>query len=345
MPETLYPEPVVTGSLYASGGLDEVFRGLLPLQEFLRKARGEGEPAAPYLWCLRYSRGGEHLKVRIHGPRSIEEAVRMRLEEVAEEALRSLALRPAEEPRQIRPDAIPIDLEDRAEEGPPDRSFRFTHYEASPVSLGGEPFLGDEGYRARMTLALGRGCDRVLSLLAESEGALAPAQRLRLLLRALLDGMAALPLALDEVASYLAYHRDWLIRFPLLRKGGDEAKASALLAELDQRVEQAGTAVEALRGAVARSWGKAAGSGAAASPWGQALAALHHHVALLSGRLAAPPDPFAEQPFYSPLFKALHGLGNQAGIKQLDEAYAYHLLLRAAVPDRARHQRIALTPD
>ena len=73
------------------------------------------------------------------------------------------------------------------------------------------------------------------------------------------------------------------------------------------------------------------------------MADLRDHVAGLCGDRDDRLDPFAEDAAFNPLFKALHGLANQLGLKWLDEAYSYHLLLRAT-PDGARHDRIALTP-
>jgi hypothetical protein len=41
----------------------------------------------------------------------------------------------------------------------------------------------------------------------------------------------------------------------------------------------------------------------------------------------------------------LHGLANQLGLKQRDEAFAYHLLIQAAAEAPSAYQTLALTPD
>lgn len=340
-----YPDPVVTGSLYCSGCLDEVLLGVMvPFREALRKL---GDEEVPYLWCVRYSRGGEHLKVRVHAPPDRENAAREELERMAADFLAAAGPPPEGVERRVRHDAIPIDEEDRTKTGPPDRTFLLTHYQKSPVSLGGEPFLSDDGYRARMTVCLARGCDQVLAAMAGQGQKLSHPHRQRLLFRAVLTGLGALLLPADQAASYLIYHRDWLIRFPLLRQGGNEEQANALLADLDRQADRAEPTLAVLRSAAEPMWkGEAADS--AISPldaaWGRSLADLREHVATLCREPDSRLDPFAEDPTFNPLFKAFHGLANQLGLKWLDEAYAYHLLLRAAAPDRSRHQRIVLTP-
>jgi hypothetical protein len=340
-----HPDPIVTGSLYCSGCLDEVLLGaMVPFREALREL-GDGE--VPYLWCVRYSRGGEHLKVRVHAPPDLESGVRERLERVAADFLAVAGPPPEGVERRIRHDAIPIDEEDRAGTGPPDRTFQLTHYQKSPVSLGGEPFLSDDGYRARMTVCLARGCDQVLSALAGQGQKLSHPQRQRLLFRAVLTGLGALLLPVDQAAGYLTYHRDWLIRFPLLREGGDAEQANAFVADLDRQADRSEPTLAALRGAIEPMWrGEAADAGLSPldAAWGRGLVDLREHVATLCREPDSRLDPFAEDPAFNPLFKAFHGLANQLGLKWIDEAYAYHLLLRAASPDHSRHHRIALIP-
>jgi hypothetical protein len=335
----VHPDPVVTGSLYCSGALDQALLALVPFRAFLREL---GDDELPYLWCVRYARGGEHLKVRVHGPADVEAAVRERLGKTAEDFLAALGPRPEGVERRVRQDAFPIDREDRLDEGPPDRSFLFTHYEKSHVSLGGQPFLGDEGYRARMTACLARGCDQVLLALADQGQPLSHGQRQRVVFRAVLTGLAALSLPPSQAAAYLAYHRDWLIRFPLLRDGSGEERANGLLADLDRKAGAAEQTVTALRGVAEQLWRDPVA--ARESGWGRALAGLRQYVAGLCSEPDDRLDPFAEDPTFNPIFKALHGLANHLGLKWVDEAYAYHLLLRAAAPGESRYQRISLTP-
>src|SRR3712207_6295981 len=107
-----HPDPIVTGSLYCSGCLDQALLAMATLRNTLREL---GSEDVPYLWSMRYARGGEHLKVRVHGPSHVDSLVRETLRDAAEGLLRSVGPLPVGVERRIRPDAIPIDVDDRAE--------------------------------------------------------------------------------------------------------------------------------------------------------------------------------------------------------------------------------------
>jgi hypothetical protein len=338
-----HPDPIVTANIYCSGRLDDVMlRAMVP---FRRGLRALTAPQIPYLWLIRYSRGGEHLKVRVHGPQEIEPAVKELLARTVEGCLAAIGPRPQEEARRVRRESIPIDDEDRSPEDPPDRSLLLTHYGISQVSLGGEPFLSQERYRALMTLCLARGCDQVLDTLEGQQEILSHGQRQRTLLKALLSGLAALRFPPEKAEAYLAYHRDWLIRFPLLREGGDEQKAADHLALLERQAEKAAATVSSLRSAVQRSWTGTGASPEGGPPWGQALAGLHEYVSRFRDDPDYRLDPFTNDQTFTPIFKAFHGLGNQLGLRMLDEAYAHHLLLMATAKDPSRYRRLSLSPD
>jgi hypothetical protein len=336
-----FPDPLVSGNLYCSHELDSaLLRLAVPLRRRLREAAGDGVG----IWVVRYAKRGEHLKVRIHGPREIEEPAREILRRTAEELLGALGP-PRDEPRKVRPDAIAIDQEDRSPDEAPDRSFVFTHYGRSHVSLGGEPWLQDDEYRALMTTCLARACDLLLDVLEprlESGEIPTHGQRQKLLLKALLSGIAALRFPRKKAEAYLAYHRDWLIRFPL-RAGGDEQRAADALAHLDQRTRNATTTVAALGRATA-AWTGTPPAAAGAEPWPQALADLMDYLARFRDDPEYRLDPFAEDAVFSPLFKVFHGLANQLGLRMLDEAYAHHLLLRSSTRDPTLYRSLALIP-
>jgi len=338
-----FADPVVTGSIYCSGHLSEVLlRAMVPLRRGLRTL-DHGQLS--YLWCMQYSKGGQHLKVRIHGPREIELASRQLLQQVAEDCLTAIGPRPPHQDRLVRPEAVPIDEEDRSSEAPPDRSFTFTRYGRSHVSLGGEPFLSQDRYRALMTLCLARGCDQVLDALESQGEVFSHVQSQRLLLKALLSGMAALRFPPAKAEAYLAYHRDWLIRFPLLRKGGDGQEAAAAVAYLERQAEKASATVKSLRSLVESRWTGTGDSPEGSTPWGRAMADLLDYISRYRDDPSYRQDPFAEDLTYSPIFKVFHGLSNLLGFKALDKAYAYHLLLQAVAKEPSRHQHVALAPD
>jgi hypothetical protein len=44
-------------------------------------------------------------------------------------------------------------------------------------------------------------------------------------------------------------------------------------------------------------------------------------------------DPFASDMMFPPVFKVMHNLANQCGVRPLEEAYIYHLVLAAVSPE------------
>ena len=140
--------------------------------------------------------------------------------------------------------------------------------------------------------------------------------------------MAALGLAGDERTAYLKFHRDWLVRFPLLRQEGGEEQARRVLTVFAGRAGKMAAAVQALARHVEATAGTALG------PWGDALTELGAYVSPLAADAAYDHDPFARGPLFPAVFKVFHNLANQLGLPMPDEAFAYHLLLTAAAdPD------------
>lgn len=339
-----FPDPIVTGSLYCSGCLDEVLlRVVVPFRQSLTAVAGI---PSPYLWVVRYARNGEHLKVRVHGRLDQIPTIHDILCEIAEDFLRKIGPPQDGVERFARASAPPIDEEDNAPIPPPDRSFRFTGYRRSHVSLGGRPWLDNDRYCASMTTCLARATDLVLAKLEQQGSVLSHAQRQRLLLKALLTGVIALGFSREKAETYLAYHRDWLIRFPVQQRKGTEEEVAAALARIDQQIAKAGTTIETLRRAIESRWTSARSDPADGtdSAWGQALAALHDHLSELRREREWPADPFAADPAFPPFFKVFHGLANQLGLPRIDEAYAHHLLLEAVTQEPLRWRRVALNP-
>lgn len=314
----------MTANLYCEGLQDAALHGALA--PFGARLRAGDPERAGFLWIVRYPKGGEHLKVRIHAPAEREACLRDLLRETVDAWLATLPPADAERPRQDAPGLPAIDPEDETDSPWPDRSLVWTRYRRSHVSLGGAPFLADDGSVARLTSCLGAGCAVVLdALVPDSAGRVSDSLRQTTLLQLLIGGLAAVGFGADERATYLAYHRDWLVRFSL-KGGGDAEKTRELLARFDQRAEQMGDALRALRDAAESAWG--------APPdrddrWQQALAELAGYVARFRGDPACRLDPFSEDPVFTPVFKVFHGTANQLGLGMLPEALTCHLLLRA----------------
>lgn len=326
-----HPDPVLTANLYCDRGLDELIHGAVAP---FRARLAEGGPAGRWsLWLVRYSRCGEHLKVRLHGPAGEREAARALLEEAVGAHFAALPPAAADAPRVSRADAPAIDLEDEATADYPDRTLLWTSYRRSHVNLGPVPFLRQDGYAERFTACLARAADLVLdTLLPDAGGKVPGAARQRVLLRGLFSGLAALGFSAAEREAYLAYHRDWLVRFTL----SDPEKEGELLAAFDRRVEGMAPAAAQLRRAAAAEWGEGARPSAGAEgAWGEALAGLLAWLAPLRGDPEYRLDPFTDDAAFPAVFKAFHGLANQLGVRMLDEAFVHHLVLRATAAEPA----------
>ncbi len=333
-------DPLVTADIHCAGHLDAVLAyGLAPLRRRLQDELKEGA-AVDALWLLRSARGGEHWQVRIHAPARYRARIEDLLRQETERCLVEIA--------------PPAGRHEAGEAEAPDRGLRLTRYLPSAAVLGGEPLLSRAAYRARMTACLAAGTAQLLDAV-EAAGAFTTAgPRLRLLLKALVTGIAALGFPTPTAAAYLAYHRDWSIRFPLTR---DRAAAPAsgqdapdnqemqetqevqemkdVLARLDHQAVRMAPLEEVLDDLVRHAWTGAAPS--ADSPWGNSLPDLLSGLANWRQEDGGHLDPFAPDPAFPPLFKVFHGLANQIGLTARDEAFAHHLLLRAVDRGRPGH--------
>lgn len=323
MSTPLFPDPALTASIYCAGRLDAaIFHAVAP---FWRELQPHDPERLCHLWLMRYGKGGEHLKVRVHGPESLRPLQRRLLEEKVTGFLISL---PAlEAPPRKRERAPAIDAEDEDAGGDrPDRTLLWTTYRRSHVSLGGEPFLSDDHYATLFTRCLAAGCEMVCALAADAEGP--PPQRTRrnTLLKALIAGLAALGFEAEKRADYLAYHGDWLLRSLLPADQRTEAEPlERLRRRLDEKIAGMGDSFIALRKMAARQW---RGGEEADAGWRRSLTALHEYISPLCRAPEYRLDPFASDPTFAPVFKAFHGFANQLGLPHADEAFAHHILLR-----------------
>jgi hypothetical protein len=320
------PDPALTANIYCASSLDGVlFRAVAP---FWRELRPHDPERLCGLWVMRYSRGGEHLKVRLHGPERYRSLLRETLEGRVNDFIASLPESPIRERSAGgRPPAI--DAEDDVDSDHPDPSFLWTTYRRSQISLGGKPFLTDDRYAALFTRCLCAACELVLAQEPAGQGTLPHPVRQRTLLKALIAGFAALGFPVGKRRDYFAYHRDWLLRSVLPKDRRLEPEAiEQLCRRLDEQAATMGSSRLSLRGAAEEEWnGRGARrEGGPDAPWRQSLAALLEYVSPLCRDPDYRLDPFAGDPAFAPLFKVFHGLANQLGLKPLDEAFAHHLL-------------------
>lgn len=332
----IFPDPVVSANLYCAGKLDPIISG--PVRDAWGRYREDAEGADSYLWLMRYARRGEHLKVRFHGSESEGARFRALLDTHANDALGTFDGSPA--PASQGVPGPPIDVEDGESEPHPDRSLLWTTYQRSFVSFGGKPLLDDEEYLARFTRCLGAGTELILSALASTDdGAFSHPLRRTTLWRALGAGLRALDLERpDGWASYLAYHRDWLIRFKVRGIDDAQGKSRQLLGRFQDRA-QAGV----IRGIAAML---ETPDDPALTAWGERIRRLAAYVQTFEDRPEYQLEPFAPQLSFSPVFKVFHGLANQLGLTMLDEGLTHHLMLRAVSPDfEPSPDGVALVPN
>src|SRR5512132_224789 len=207
------PDPLLTANVYCAGRLDDVLlRGVAP---FWRGVRAEYPEQQAHLWFVRYLRGGEHLKLRLHAPEALREALRSSFEAAVRAHLDTLGSTPIASAPPREGGALPIDVEDEGTEVHPDPSFLWTHYRRSAVSFGGGPLLGDDRYADLFTRCLGAGCEKALALQPDAQGNVPFNARQIALLKAVISGMASLRWSPERRSAYFAYHRNWLLRFVL----------------------------------------------------------------------------------------------------------------------------------
>lgn len=322
------PEPSLSANVYCAGRLDEViYRGVAPFWQEERAAT----PERIYLRLLRYVRGGDHLKIRIHAPESLVARLRPSLEAAIRPCLDALA--PAA-PGEGRPVAQvpPIDVEDETEGGHPDRSFVWTQYRRSYVEFGGKPLIDDDDYIAHVVACQAECSERTLAALKPDATGVVPFRvRQNTLIKAALSAVAAMPWSAEQRRGYFAYHRDWLMRYSFSQSNRGPDKAAEAVAKLEANIARLGAGLEAYRKAAEAQWGEAAPPGDETdAAFREALQALCRFVAPFAGKPELQVDPFAAEPMFSALFKVLHALGNQLGLKLADESFAHHLLLRIA---------------
>jgi hypothetical protein len=211
--------------------------------------------------------------------------------------------------------------------------------------LGSAPLLDDDRYAALFTTCLGRACDLILDWLElEDGGTVSFRSRQGILLALLSGGLAAAFPSEEERACHLIYHRDWLVRSPVLYTRGRMEKARAILDRFDQEAERMGpAALESLNDVVAGN-GDLEDDEPAEAAWRRSVAELRAYLEPLQGDPAYDLDPFVEGPLHPCLFKLFHCIANQVGLTALNEALTWHLLVNAASNAGEESEEFRLVP-
>jgi hypothetical protein len=313
-----FPDPIASANIYCAGHLDYViFRAIKPFRNALKDL---APAAAPFLWMVRHGKCGEHVKVRVHSLSTYDDALRDLLEHHVQEAFACLP--PTSPAAKSNLTKQVIDLEDGVDEPYTNRTLLWTRYQRSYVSLGPSPLLEDDRYVELCTRCLAAAADLLFTIEPYFTGELPHRYRHSSLLKMLTIGMEALMLSPEDVASYILYHRDWLIRFCLVKNWWTREQAERLIDLFDRRVRDQSLLEPAVT-LIAN--GSVLLEEEPDRVWGRNLKEFF----LYNSGLHEIHDPFARRPEYLPLFKVLHGTSNQIGMRHLDEAFLYHVFLAA----------------
>jgi hypothetical protein len=340
--EPLCPDPIVSANLYQAGHLDQAIHGVaIP---FWRDFRSMDDPDGRcYLWLMRYGVGGEHLKFRVHGPEALAESVRERLATAASRYLEGLEVPEEEAVGRGWQGAPPIDAEDATPEPHADRSFLWTTYRRSHVSLGDKLFLAEDRYAALFTRCLGTACDWILDALeSQDTREVSIHQRRNSLFKLLITGLAVLDFSPRQRADYLAYHRDWVLRFCFPAENRFEVGyLEDLIGRCDRKTEEIAKTLAPLATVAQKTWSRPVSADRQApstdrtAAWQRSLADLLAYLRPLCADPAYSTDPFAEDPVFAPVFKVFHGAANQLGMDLFQEGFTHHLLRAVTTDDLA----------
>lgn len=325
-------DPIVSANIYCAGQLDAVVCEVVrPFWQELGDGPG---PAATAMWMVRYGRCGEHLKLRLHGAANVRDRCVKLLGDHVERYFNTLDSPSPEGERNARTDVPAIDAADERVTLYPDRTLLWTDYRRSAVSLGSEPFLSNDRYAALATTCLVSGCQIVLATLQiGNDGVSSNRERQNVLLRSVIDVLAVLGWTCQRRDLYLRYHRDWLLRFGSRSNEDEEARLLGLFADETQRLGPSlGVLARVLREHPG-SQAELTDSGNPGAIFSWSLLALIDYAEMICRNPRYYVDPIAPDPVFPVLFKVLHGLANQLGLKVLVEAFVYDLLLCAGNTD------------
>jgi uncharacterized protein (UPF0332 family) len=310
-------EPCITMNVYCGRSMDEVFiRVLAPFLSDLSDLDKQGE-----MWVMRYRRCGEHLKLRIYADSKHTLDLRARLSLLLSSMLSDVIHRESETVQKLTGKADPpIDEEDKVSSDYPAGRVLWTHYNRSHVTFGGEPYLSDDEYISSFTTCLVTGCRRVIDCFAYPQKSIVKhADRILLLLEIVDVGLRAAHLNMNNKI-YLEYHRDWLIRFVLLKSGHNPIKHDSVITRFNQQIKSQESIWQAL-------FAKAKSSAEERQVLSSGIEKLMQVVHAMASRGSRQIDPYALCPEQSVLFKLLHSIANQIGLPILDEASVYHSLV------------------
>lgn len=318
------PQPLLlSASVYCQGLLDELLqRAVAP---FWRQVEHEAAPQRYALWMLRYSRRGEHLKLRVHGPSAADVGwLRQRLSEHVEPFLAGLGPPDPQAVRLSELEISPLDPEDEGVEPYPDRTLRWTHYAMPASHLGREPLSAAPGFAEGYVHCVSSAAAVVLSQWEqEPVGGVRPGTRLSVLLRLMLSALEALELSPAEELESLLYHRDWLLL-------GSNASWHSAVAFLERKAQASKPQLAQLEGAATRRHSEPRAPSQAQGPLARWQEAMHVHFHNALSALGASAyrglDRDQRHQLLAALARVLHNTANLLRVDLSNEIHLCHLL-------------------
>jgi len=344
--ERSLPDPVIAANLYCKDHLDDLISFVI--KRFWDQFIPHDPDHLYYIWLFRYSRCGEHLKVRIHGPAREFSLLQALLQE-ASDSYFSTQSEPAAPSAALRRDVPPIDREDLALQDYPDRSLLWTNYDRSIISLGPKPFLLDNTYVALFTRCLGMACQVILAGLdlqpPSHEQRFSHRFRQATLLKLILSGLTLAGLTSREGLVYLTYHRDWLIRGMLAQKNAAWQSEAEIIKRFEAQAAKLDGMIRSIAELARSRWEDLVlEADPVLARWQHSVADFARYLSLDKGGTENLPDPFADNLIFPAIFKMFHVIANQIGLKKQDEALSYHLLLLAHGGERSVAREIRRVP-
>lgn len=200
--------PTISASVYCHGFVDELLREvILPFWKSTKTTFPQS-----CIWVIRYARGGQHLKLRLHVPAEAHVAVATRLQNAVEIFFAGLPA-PSGIERDIAAYLPPIDPEDDVEDLRPDRSLIWTRYRYLPEMIGAKPLSAATGFESVFVRCRAASTEVVLAWLDDLRNdEIHMRKRMTLALQLLLAAVGGVHPHAEIRARYLTFQRDWLLR-------------------------------------------------------------------------------------------------------------------------------------
>ena len=325
-------DPIVTANIYCSRRLDDLVKGAIV--PFGNEVDDDAKAAGCRLWLMRYAKRGEHLKVRIHGPRAYKDRLGAALEGAVASYFDASAGTVGE--WLSNPAIPPIDAEDESQEDHEDRSLLLTNYRRSPVCLGEPTFCDDDRHVGLFCQAMAAQADLLLDRLAPYSGDATFSQRRQnLLIQQIISGLGAVGFDDAELTDYVRYHRGWLTR-SLVSKGDARSTSEQSVAAFYRgKLGRMGRAIDGLGRLLAARQVTGESGDPLMDRWRRAMAELFDHVKAYRGNPSYDFDPYTDDHAFLPIYKVLHLGANQLGLRISGEVFVYYLLGAAVGVDES----------